>query len=322
MAVAKITQRRWIVLCVVSIAMLLVAIDMTVLYIALPTITHALHADTTAKLWIINIYPLIVAGLLLGAGTLGDRIGHQRLFVSGLLIFGVASLLAAFSYSSYTLIFSRALLGVGAATMMPATLSIITLTFDDEKERSFAIGIWAAVASGGAAAGPLIGGWLLETFWWGAVFLINVPIVLIALVLGAKLIRNVRSESPRSWDFLASLQMTIGLIAFAYAIKAWAKPQVAWLDALSALAVSTLFLTLFVRRQHRSPDPLIDFRIFKSPAFSSAVVASLTASACLMGVNLVLSQRLQLVLSMSAVQTGLYFLPLSLGAILGSPLSG
>lgn len=150
--------QRWLVLAVLSFALLLVAIDMTVLYIALPTLTHALGASTSEKLWIINMYPLVVAGLLLGAGTLGDRIGHQRLFVVGLALFGAASLLAAFAPSSALLILARGALGVGAAAMMPATLAIISLTFEDERERGLAIGVWTAVASGGAAVGPLIGG--------------------------------------------------------------------------------------------------------------------------------------------------------------------
>ena len=175
----------WLVLAIVSSALFLIVIDMTVLYTALPTLTRDLEASATEKLWIVNAYSLVVAGLLPGAGALGDRYGHRRMFTIGLAIFGAASLAAGFAPTSATLITARAGLAVGAAAMMPATLSIIRHTFEDPDDRALAIGIWAAVASGGAALGPVIGGALLEHFHWGAVFLINLPVVLAALALTA-----------------------------------------------------------------------------------------------------------------------------------------
>jgi DHA2 family multidrug resistance protein-like MFS transporter len=173
---------------------------MTVLYTALPSLARDLGTSSSEKLWIINAYALVVAGLLPGLGTLGDRVGHKRMFIAGLSVFGIASLIAAYSPSPPILIGGRALLAIGAAMMMPATLSIIRLTFNDERERGLAIGIWGAVASGGAAVGPLIGGILLEYFWWGSVFLINVPIVIVALVAAAVFIpRRKGSGVGSSW---------------------------------------------------------------------------------------------------------------------------
>lgn len=168
--------KRWIVLLLVSSMLFLIVVDVTVLYTALPRLTHDLNASASEKLWIMNAYPLIVAGLLPAAGMLTDRIGHKTLFISGLPLFALASLCAAFSPSATALIASRGFLAVGAAMSMPATLSIVRQVFSDPQERAIAIGIWSAVASGGAALGPLIGGILLNNFWWGSVFLINVQI--------------------------------------------------------------------------------------------------------------------------------------------------
>src|SRR5690606_36405409 len=215
---------RWLILAIISSALFLIVIDMTVLYTALPTLTHDLRATASEKLWIVNAYGLVVAGLLLGMGTLGDRLGHKRLFVVGLLVFGLASLCAVFSTTPSLLIASRALLAVGAAMMMPATLSILRLVFTDDSERAMAIGMWVAVASAGAAFGPVLGGVLLEHFWWGSVFLINVPVVLLALVLAIWLIPDRPGNPDRKWDLTGSVQVMVGLIGLAYAIKELGKP--------------------------------------------------------------------------------------------------
>ena len=216
-------KNRWLILLVVSSALFLIVIDMTVLYTALPSLARDLGTDASEKLWIINAYALVVAGLLPGLGTLGDRVGHKRMFVAGLCVFGVASLVAAYSPSPTILIGARALLAVGAAMMMPATLSIIRLTFNDDRERALAIGIWGAVASGGAAVGPLVGGVLLEYFWWGSVFLINVPVVLVALVAAGVFIPRSKGSREVGWDPVGSLQILAGLVGLAYAIEELAK---------------------------------------------------------------------------------------------------
>lgn len=315
-------RRRWLVLAIVSVALLLIVIDMTVLYTALPRLTHDLAATASAKLWIVNAYALVVSGLLLGMGTLGDRLGHKRLFIAGLAVFGIASLAAAFSPDANLLIAARALLGVGAAMMMPATLSLIRITFADSRERALAIGIWASVASGGAAFGPVVGGALLEHFWWGSVFLINVPIVLLALPLALWLIPKGGATSTQPWDWFGSLLFMVGLVGVTYAIKTAGKPSPDWSTVGVALVVGVVFLIAFVRRQQRSVHPLLDFKLFRNPAFASAVVAALVASASLIGMELVFSQRLQLVLGYSPLEAGWAIVPLPLAAFVAGPIAG
>lgn len=313
---------RWLVLAIVSVALLLIVVDMTVLYAALPRLTADLAASASAKLWIVNIYALIVSGLLLGMGTLGDRLGHKSLFIAGLVVFGIASLCAAYSPSSAALIASRALLAVGAAMMMPATLSIIRLAFADENERAVAIGIWASVAFGGAALGPVVGGLLLEYFWWGSVFLINVPIVLIALPIAIAYIPKGQPNKTRPWDLLGSLQIMAGLVGVTYALKEAGKRDPAWGIAFAVLLGGIFFLVLFARRQQRSAHPLIDFSLFRNTIFASSVAAAIVAAAALLGMELVFTQRLQLVQDMTPLQAGVFILPLSLAAFVAGPLTG
>lgn len=315
-------QNRWLVLAIVSSALLLITLDMTVLYTALPTLTRELDASASERLWILNAYPLVMAGLLPGLGTLGDRLGHKRLFIAGLLVFGTASLIAAFSPVPAVLIAARVLLAVGAAMMMPATLSIIRLTFEDERERALAIGIWAAVAAGGAALGPVLGGLLLTWFWWGSVFLINVPVVLLALLLGSTLIANRPGNPERQWDLLGSLQILVGLTALAYAIKEMGRRGMVWDQVLLALVLGCLSLWLFARRQKRRVDPLIDFKLFRNPPFAFGVLSAIIAAFVLIGIELVLMQHMQLVRGMTPLQAGLFILPVGLAAFVAGPLAG
>ncbi|AGT10806.1 MFS transporter [Paracoccus aminophilus] len=315
-------RSRWLMLAVISSALFLIVIDMTVLYTALPRLTRELNATASEKLWIVNAYPLVVAGLLPGLGTLGDRVGHRRMFLSGLVVFGIASTIAAFSPTPAVLIGARVLLAVGAAMMMPATLSLIRLTFTDERERALAIGIWAAVASGGAALGPVVGGVLLEFFWWGSVFLINVPVVLVAIAAAWTLIPHRPGESKRPWDLIASVQIMVGLVGVVYAIKEIAKREPSLQALLIALVIGLGGLALFVRRQARSAHPLIDFSLFANRRFSAGVMAALTASAALIGFELVFSQRLQLVQGYSPLEVGLLLLPIPLASFIAGPATG
>ena len=313
---------RWLILLLVSSAVFLIAVDMTVLHTALPTLTRELGASASDKLWIVNAYSLVVAGLLPGCGTLGDKVGHKSMFVAGLALFGVASLVAAFSPSPAVLIGARALLAVGAATMMPATLSIIRLTFTDEKEGALAIGLWGAVAAGGSAIGPLIGGVLLQYFWWGSAFLINVPVVAAALAAALVVIPPGKGTSTTAWDFAGSLLILVGLVGLAYAFKELAMAAPSYPAAAAMAAIGAAALAWFARRMRRSATPLIDFGLFATPGFRIAVAAALASSFAVVGLALVLSQRLQLVLGYSPLQAALFLLPASVLAFVGGPLGG
>lgn len=313
---------RWIVLAIVSSALFMISIDMTVLHTALPGIVHDLDATNAQKLWMINAYSLVMAGLLPGFGTLGDRIGHRRVFTWGLVVFGAASLAAAFAPDAGLLIAARSLLAVGAAMMMPATISLIRLTFPLDRERAIAIGVWGSIASGAAAIGPLIGGALLAHFWWGSVFLINVPVVLAALVMTRFYVPDHPGNPQRHWDLWTSGLATIALIGIIYALKEAMKPEADMAHALVAAAVGTLFGWLFLRRQRGLPSPLIDFTLFRNARFAVGTAAALVASLALMGVEFVFSQQLQLSRGYTPLQAGLFLLPIAVAAVLAGPLVG
>lgn len=307
--------RRWLVLAAVSAGLLLISVDMTVLYTALPTLSSELQATASERLWIINAYPLVMAGLLLGAGTLGDRVGHKRMYLVGLVLFGVASLVAAYAVNPAMLITGRAFLAVGAAAMMPATLSLIRITFVDERERGIAIGVWGTMAMVGAAVGPIVGGALLEFFWWGSVFLVNVPIVLVALVLAAVVAPGGSGSSERPWDLLASVQVMVGLVGTVYAIKELTSPDPSVLAVAVAVVAAALGFWSFVRRQRGQTYPLIDFSLFRDPRILVGVLAAGMAMFALAGVQLVLTQRLQLVLGFTPLQAGTTVAAMALGAL-------
>ncbi|MCM2456117.1 MFS transporter [Rhizobium sp. CG4] len=315
-------KARWGILAIVSSALFMIVIDMTVLYTALPRLTHELMASSSEKLWIVNVYALTVAGLLPASGALGDKFGARLLFLIGLIIFGAASLFAAFSPNPEMLIAGRALLAVGAAMMMPATLSIIRQTFTEPGERAFAIGVWAAVASGGAAFGPVIGGVLLEHFWWGSVFLINLPIVAVAFVATILFVGPGLRNPERSFDIISAVQIMIGLVSSTYAVKELAKQDISLSSFSASALLGLVFLVLFARRQRHIASPLIDFSLFANRNFLAGVIAAAVASAALLGFQLAVTQRFQLVLDMSPLEAGLMVLPIPLGAFIAGPLAG
>ncbi|MFW9030968.1 MFS transporter [Corynebacterium striatum] len=312
--------QRWTFFAVVSLGLLMIGLDNSILYTALPALSEQLHTTSTQQLWIINAYALVLAGLLLGTGTLGDRIGHRRMFVIGLFLFGGASLAAALAPSAWFLVGARALLGLGAAVMMPATLALIRLTFDDEIERNTAIGIWGSVAVVGAAAGPTVGGFLLEHFWWGSVFLLNVPIVLIALILTYFLAPPNQPNPEKHWDFISSLFALVTLSSLVLSIKSFAGSQFSL--AGGALLVFLVGAFLFARRQNQLTDPLLTFDIFRSPVFTGGVITAGGAMFGMSGLEMLTTQKLQLVDGFSPLHAGLTISAVAIAALPMSTLGG
>ena len=310
--------RRWIVLAIVSSALLLIALDNTILYTALPRLTGDLGASASQQLWIINAYPLVIAGLLPGSGALGDRFGHKRIFQIGLGIFGVASIVAAFSAVPESLIAARALLAIGAALMMPATLALIRVSFPVERERNLAIALWAAVATVGMALGPIVSGVLLEFFWWGSVFLVNVPIVVLASLVMVMVGPENVTNSARRWDAVSSAQVMVGLTAAVLAIKTIADAPVNWPLVIGSGAVAVVALSIFVRRQLRlakTSEPLVDFSIFRNSGFSAGVVAAAASIFAIAGLQLATTQRYQMVEGFSPLEAGLIVTALAVGSL-------
>lgn len=307
---------RWVVLVVLCVSLLLVAVDATVLHVAMPAVTRDLRPGAIELLWIVDAYPLVCASLLILFGTLGDRVGRRRILLLGYCLFGVASALAAAAQDAQVLIAARALLGVGGAMIMPATLSILRHVFPDRRERAMAIGVWSAVAAVGAAVGPLLGGFLLEHFWWGSVFLVNIPLMLVSLPVGRLLLPESTGHRDGPWDVVGALLAAVGLFGMVFGVKrlgggeALASPL-----TVLPLVVGAVLLTMFVRRQRGRAHPLVDLGLFARPAFSTSVVCIVLAMLALVGLELIAAQYLQLVLGLSPLQTGLRLLPLTVAAM-------
>ena len=324
--------RRWLLLLMVSLGLLLVTVDITILLTALPVLTHDLHASTTEGLWIVNAYPLFSTGLLLGAGTLGDRIGHRRTFLAGLLIFGLASLLAAFSGSVGMLVAARILQAVGASAMLPATLALIRVGFDDERERALAISIWAALSLVGAILGPLLGGWLLAHFHWGSLFLINVPVIALTFAGSWFVAPEHRTPEHRTpehrtpdatpWDLPSSVLALFALSSLVLIIKTLAHPPLDLPVMTAALGVGGAAAAAFVHRQHRLTHPLLDFSLFRNRAFAAGVLGAISVTFTTGGVLLGVSQRFQWVAGYSPLESGLLASVLFAGTLPSAILGG
>lgn len=321
MSTALINPKRWLVLLAVMLAFLPVVIDMTILHVAVPTLTQDLRAPNNAVLWIIDIYPLLMAGLVVPMGALADRVGARNVLLAGLTIFGIASLWAAFSASAGMLIAARGLLAAGGAMIMPTVLGIIRKTFEDENERTIALGLWGMVGAAGAAIGPLIGGALLAHFWWGSVFLINVPIMVVVIAACFFLLPSKEETTPGGWPIKQALILIAGMMTIVYGLKAGFGGKHSLSFAFIIMFTGMILLAAFARLQLRSKQPMLDLSLFSSPAIQAGIILSVVASGALAGVELTLAQELQYVLDKTPFEAGVFLIPIMVAAAIGGPLA-
>jgi DHA2 family multidrug resistance protein-like MFS transporter len=310
-------RREWIGLGVLALPCLLYSMDLTVLNLAVPALSRDLAPSSTQLLWIVDIYGFLLAGLLIPMGTLGDRIGRRKLLLIGAAVFGATSVLAAFSSSAAMLIGARAVLGIAGATLAPSTLSMIRQMFLDPRQRTFAIGVWIMSFSAGAGIGPLVGGALLERFWWGSAFLVGVPVMVLLLAIGPILLPEFRDPRPGRLDWPSAGLSIATVLAVIYGIKQIAVEATILYWALPMMAGAAIGVA-FVRRQRTLTDPLIDLRLFRVRAFSAALATNGLGFFVNFGALLLIAQYLQLVLGFSPWQAGLWTLPSSGGFVVGS----
>ncbi|WP_066940695.1 MFS transporter [Microtetraspora fusca] len=316
----KAGHKQWIGLAVLVLPVLLISVDLHVLSYALPFISASLAPSSSQLLWIIDIYPFVLAGLLLPMGTLGDRIGRRRLLMAGAAAFGAASAIAAFSTDAGILIATRALLGVGGATLMPSTLSLIRNMFPDDGRRRVAISIWTAAFAGGAMLGPLMGGALLEHFRWGAVFLVNLPVMALLLVLAPLLLPESRDPRPGRFDVLSVALSLAAILPAIYGVQHIAQDGFGPLPVL-AIAAGLALGVAFVRRQRALLEPMLDVRLFGSRAFSAAIGTNTLGVFAMVGSSLFTTQYLQMVMGARPFVAGLYALPAAGMAMLAAALA-
>jgi DHA2 family multidrug resistance protein-like MFS transporter len=314
---ATVDNRRWVVLGVLCASLLLIGMDVTVLHVAAPSLTVALNPSATQLLWIVDAYALTVAASLVTAGTLADRFGRKRMLLSGFLMFALASAAAAFAPTPGLLIGARAALGVGGAMVMAATVATIRVVFTAGRERALAIGAWTASYSVGTAVGPIVGGALLERYWWGSVFLVNLPVAAVAVALGAWLIPESRSSRPKRWDAGSAALSVAGLAGFVYTVKRLGEDGLAQPTTAAVGLVAAGLLVWFVRRQRR-PEPLLDLTLLANRRVSTATIVVLACFASYIGLLFFLTQLLQLVAGYSPLRTGFALLPLAVANAAGS----
>jgi MFS transporter, DHA2 family, multidrug resistance protein len=317
----KATAREWIGLAVIALPCMLYSMDLTILNLAVPAIAADLDPTASQLLWIIDIYGFMVAGFLMVMGALGDTYGRRRMLLIGAAVFGIMSVIAAFSQTANQLIVARAALGIAGATLAPSTLSLITNMFRDETERTHAISMWIASFSAGAIVGPLVGGILLQYFWWGSAFLVAVPVMALLLVVGPFLLPEFRSDDPPKLDLASaglSLTAVLGLI---YGIKSIAEHGPGVIAGV-AIAAGLALATLFIIRQNISSAPMLDMALFRIPAFTVSLIINLVALMFMFGSFIFFAQYLQLVAGLSALEAGLWSLPGAIAFTIMSFLNG
>jgi EmrB/QacA subfamily drug resistance transporter len=310
-------EMRWKTLAVLALSLVIIGLDNTILNVAIPTLQEEFDASASSLQWMVDSYLLVFAGLLLVFGTLGDRLGRKRALQAGISIFGLASLGALVADTAGQVIAVRALMGVGAALIMPATLSIIANVFPPE-ERGKAIGIWAALAAVGIGLGPLAGGLLLEWFDWSAVFLVNVPFALTALLLGIRYVPESRDPRPGRFDLIGAALSTAGFSVLVYAVIE--APNHGWLSGtvLGMLALAAVLLAAFIWWERRTPEPMLDLGFFRNASFSVGTAAVSVAFFALLGGIFALTQYLQFAHGYSAVEAGAIMSPMALGLVMGA----
>ncbi|HZD71387.1 MAG TPA: MFS transporter [Actinomycetes bacterium] len=316
----QIYRRRWWTLAVMCLSLLVIGLDNTILNVALPTLVRDLGASSSQLQWIIDAYALVFASLLLTAGSLGDRYGRRRVLGIGLLGFGIGSVLSAFATTPESLIAWRALMGIGGAVIMPSTLSIVTNVFPAE-ERGRAIGIWAGFSGIGIAIGPVLGGWLLENFWWGSVFFINVPVIAVAVVAGLFLVPESRDPAATPLDPIGATLSTLGLATLTYALIE--APSHGWTDGtiLGSFVAAGVLLVAFVLAELRVRHPIMDVRLFENGRFTAASISTALVFFALFGVLFFLTQYLQFVLGYGTLEVGVRLIPVAGSLMVAAPLS-
>lgn len=313
-------RREWTGLAVLALPTMLIGLDMTVLHLAAPELSESLRPSGTQLLWIVDIYGFLVASFLAIMGTLGDRIGRRKLLLIGAAAFAVASLLAAYATGVAMLIAARALLGIAGATLMPSTLSLISNMFRDPNQRRFAIAVWMTNFSIGGMIGPLVGGVLLEYFWWGSVFLVGVPVGVILLIVGPVLLPEYRDPRPGRLDPLSVVLSIVTVMPVVYGFKQVAQDGVR-VTSLLAVALGLGFAVAFVRRQLRIASPMLDLRLFSRPGFSVALGGQMMGLFVVTGTQFLVLQYFQLVLGLSPLTAGLWVLPAMAAGVAGTLLA-
>ncbi|MEU6423111.1 MFS transporter [Streptomyces spiralis] len=319
-AAPRAGRREWTALGVLMLPLLLVSMDVSVLYFAIPAISADLEPSGTQQLWIFDIYAFVLAGLLMTMGSLGDRIGRRRLLLIGAAAFGAASLTAAYANSAETLIAARAVLGIGGATLMPSTMALVRTMFTDPAQRAKAIGIWSGVMTGGIALGSVLSGVLVQYFWWGSVFLVNLPAMVLLLVLGPVLLPESKNPEPGRFDLLSVPLSMAAVLPVIYGLKEIPSEGVHPLYVVS-IAVGLLFAALFVHRQRTAAAPMISPALFRGRGFAPAILLNLVSAFAMMGSAFFTTQYLQSVLGKSALEAALWALLPSVPIGMAAPVA-